>query len=214
MENNEKTQLLADDSSNVKTKVETKSKLTSNNNFASTSNAALHKSFFETTDADFQLSLLDSTFRNLSVVDNPAKTSIINKLAEAFSPTKSGIRKVTTAKRFESYAKAFETPEARMLPSEYLCKVLSAALNALDSAENIIQGSNATLIEYTRFLHSNQEDFTLRSLLKDLQSVYDDAIDNKMASRWSNSHMSYDSNSEEKTENVMEKKKLRSMRNN
>ena len=104
-----------------------------------TSNAAFQKSFFESTDADFHLALLDTTFQSLSMSDEPSKTGFISQLAKAFSPTKSVSKKSQPVKRFENYSEAFASPEARVIPPDFLCKLLAAALSALDSAEGVIQ---------------------------------------------------------------------------
>jgi len=65
----ERTPLIADESdSGSVTKVEIKPNgSTTNNNFAGTSNAAFQKSFFESTDAEFHLALIDTTFQSLSM---------------------------------------------------------------------------------------------------------------------------------------------------
>ncbi len=120
-------------------------------------------------------------------------------------------KKSQPVKRFENYSEAFASPEARVIPQEFLCKVLAAALSALDSAEGVIQNNQITLNEYTQFLESNPVDTELRTLLKDSQGVYKEAKiarDNKIASRRSNSedNMSVDLNKEEKTSKELEKK--------
>jgi len=87
----ERTPLIVDESDSgsvITTKVEIKPNRSTTNNNAGTSNAAFHKSFFESTDADFHLALLDTTFQSLSMSDEPSKTGIISQLAKAFSPNK------------------------------------------------------------------------------------------------------------------------------
>ena len=81
--------------------------------------------------------------------DEPSKTGIISQLAKAFSPTKSVAKKSQPVKRFENYSEAFASPEARVIPPDFLCKVLAAALSALDSAEGVIQNNQNSLNEYT-----------------------------------------------------------------
>ncbi len=211
----ERTPLIVDESDSgsvTTTKVEINPKRsTTNNNFAGTSNAAFQKSFFESTDADFHLALLDTTFQSLSMSDEPSKTGIISQLTKVFSPTKSVSKKSQPVKRFENYSEAFASPEARVIPTDFLCKVLAAALSALDSAEGVIQNNQITLNEYTQFLESNPVDTELRTLLKDSQGVYKEAKiarDNKIASRRSNSedNMSVDLNKEDKTTKELEKR--------
>ncbi len=101
----------------------------------------------------------------MSMSDLPAKTGIFNQITKALSPVKSVLKKVSTVKRFASYAEAFASAEAKVLPSDYLCKVLSAALNVLDSAEDVIQNNSSTLNEYTVLLDRNQANTLLKSLL-------------------------------------------------
>jgi len=78
-----------------------------------------------------------------------------------------------------------------VIPPDLLCKVLAAALSALDSAEGVIQDNQNSLNEYTQFLHANPVDMNLRALLKNSQSVYQEAKaarDNKMVLHRSNSN--------------------------
>jgi len=147
--------------------------------------------------------------------DVPAKTGIFNQITKALSPVKSVLKKVSTVKRFASYAEAFASAEAKVLPSDYLCKVLSAALNVLDSAEDVIQNNSSTLNEYTMLLDQNQANTLLKSLLINVQHEYKVASENKMASCSSNSSMSLESNAKSETRMEMWwNKKLQSKRNN
>ncbi len=130
----------------------------------------------------------------MSMSDLPAKTGIFNQITKALSPVKSVLKKVSTVKRFASYAEAFASAEAKVLPSDYLCKVLSAALNVLDSAEDVIQNNSSTLNEYTVLLDRNQANTLLKSLLINVQHEYKVASENKMASSRTNSSMSLESN--------------------